>query len=239
MSIVDDGAGRADLAARREMKYVFRQPDVAALRRILQLSCRPIRYAGPVSTVRSVYFDDAVLSNCRANFDGVGLRHKVRLRWYDHVRPADHFFYEVKWRRHRVCGKHRLQIGCATSTTTLPFERTRDALARILPPRYGVHLAREAHAVVLVEYRREHFVQRQSGARFTLDYDLRFYPQLGHRRLSHRFAMRLTDIALIECKSGVGQRHALHGVLSPLRTRPARFSKYVIGCQLLGYVADQ
>ena len=108
ISILDDGTSRPDLMARRELKYVFTRHDVSTLRHVLRQVCRPIVHAGPVSTVRSVYFDDPCLSACRANLDGIGLRHKTRIRWYDREHPADRFFLETKWRRHRICGKHHV-----------------------------------------------------------------------------------------------------------------------------------
>ena len=116
LSLIDGGAPRPDLAAREETKYVFRDHDVAALRDVLLRSCRPISYAGPVSTVHSLYFDDEQLSACRANLDGIGIRHKTRLRWYDRPAPDGELYFETKWRRHRVVGKRRLPISVNSST---------------------------------------------------------------------------------------------------------------------------
>jgi len=67
---------------RRELKFVFPGQDVATLRRLLMGACRPIRYAGPVSTVRSVYFDAATLRNARNYPADGGLRQKTRFRWH-------------------------------------------------------------------------------------------------------------------------------------------------------------
>ena len=90
-------------------------------------------------------------------------------------------------------------------------------------------------AVTVVEYRREHFAL--GDARFTLDYDLRFYPLMGRRRLALRFAERLPSPVVVECKAPLGGDHREQRVLRPLRARPVRFSKYVTACQRLGYIA--
>ena len=66
VTLLEEGAPRSDFAARREIKYVFTRRDVATLRQVLLRSCRPIQYAGPVSTVRSIYFDEPGLGTCRA-----------------------------------------------------------------------------------------------------------------------------------------------------------------------------
>ena len=236
---LDDGPPRPDLDTRRELKFVFTGHDVATLRRQLLQTCRPIFHAGPVSTVRSVYFDDPVLGNCRANLDGIGLRHKTRLRWYDRRTPADRFYLEVKWRRHRVCGKHRVHLGSNRPPGESSFRQLHSTLRRHLPEPYHSCLASDTEPVVLVEYRREHFARRDGTARLTLDYDLRFFPQLGHRRINHRFAESLPGVVLIEWKSGAAHVHSIPSTLKPLRVRATRFSKYAIGCQRLGYVSPQ
>ncbi|MHC4991096.1 MAG: VTC domain-containing protein, partial [Planctomycetota bacterium] len=175
ISLLDDGASRSDLVMRREVKYVFTQHDVATLRRILLRCCRPIRYAGPVSTVRSIYFDDPELGACRANLDGIGLRHKTRLRWYDREQPPDRFFLETIWRRHRLCGKRRLHLASYVSPADVPFRTLHAGLCERLPDSHRARVAQDTEPIVLVEYRREHFALCHGDARLTLDYDIRFY----------------------------------------------------------------
>ena len=237
VTLLEEGAPRSDFAARREIKYVFTRRDVATLRQVLLRSCRPIQYAGPVSTVRSIYFDEPGLGTCRANLDGVGIRHKTRLRWYDSRQPGNPFFLETKWRRHRVCGKYRFRLSSSISPAEAPFRVLHRELLRGLAGRQGVHLWQETEPVILVEYRREHFVLDEGSTRLTLDYDLKFFPQIGRRRLSRCFPEALPDVVIIESKSEANDSLSLCRALAPLRTRPSRFSKYVIGCQRLGYVS--
>jgi len=239
LTVLDDGASRPDLAMRRELKFVFSGQDVATLRRLLMGACRPIRYAGPVSTVRSVYFDDPTLRDARNNLDGVGLRQKTRLRWYDNESPTRRLILEVKWRRHRFTGKHRLHLECSRPPGETSY---RDLLARLRrdsPTLYQHRLAQDIEAVVLVEYRREHFAVRAGHTRITLDYDLRFFPQMGRFRFTRRFGELLPGVVIIEVKSAAGDEVSLPGFLAPLRVRASRFSKYVIGCQRLGYLKAQ
>lgn len=232
--VVDDGGQRADLAQRSETKFVFHRHDVATLRSALLRAGTPIRHAGTVSTVRSIYFDDLRLGACRANLDGHGVRKKTRIRWYDRPLPTDEFFLEVKWRRHLATGKHRWCLSGGEQLTGLPLADVPGHLASVLPERFGAVLTRAMQAVVLVEYRREHFAL--ADARLTLDYDLRFVPLLGRRRLGRGFAARLPGTALIECKTALGAPQPLASMFRSLLARPARFSKYVTGCMQLGYV---
>lgn len=237
LSLVDDGTSRPDLAAREEVKFVFPGADLRALRGVLRRTCRPLVYAGPVSTVYSLYYDDPALSCCRANLDGIGLRHKTRVRWYDSSLPQRDLYFETKWRRHRCVGKRRLGLRLDRAPAELDVQGMHAALRAVLPADRQDYLQSDRDAVVLVRYRREHFAHARSGSRLTLDYDIRFQPQLGRRTMSRRLGHRLSGVALIECKTTVGGRAGLVQVLAPLRARPARFSKYVVGCQQLGYAS--
>lgn len=234
--MLDDGGSRHDRTLRRELKFVFPGQDVATLRRLLTGACRPIRYAGPVSFVRSVYFDDPTLTAARNNLAGVGLRQKTRLRWYDHESPTRRFILEIKWRRHRFSGKHRLHLECSRPPGEISYRDLLSRLRRDSPTLYQHRLAQDIEAVVMVEYRREHFVVAEGHTRVTLDYDLRFFPQLGRFRFTRRFGERLPGVVIIEVKSPAGDEVSLPGFLAPLRVRASRFSKYVIGCQSLGYL---
>ena len=86
--LIDAGTTRSDLASRREVKYAIPQMDVGKLRNLLQTNCRRLIHNDRVSVVRSIYFDDARLSACHANLDGLGMRRKLRLRWYDSLKPV-------------------------------------------------------------------------------------------------------------------------------------------------------
>ena len=83
LTLEDETAQRSDLARRGETKFTFDREDAAVVRAVLRRAATPLVYAGPVSVVRSVYFDDAELGACRANLDGLGARNKFRVRWYD------------------------------------------------------------------------------------------------------------------------------------------------------------
>ena len=112
---------RSDLASRREVKFTLPGADLGKLRNVLEVNCRRLVHNDPISTVRSIYFDDVRLSACQANLAGVGRRQKLRLRWYDSLKPGRHFFFEIKWRNNRITGKHRLQLQAAEPLTEMSY----------------------------------------------------------------------------------------------------------------------
>ena len=236
LTIRDEGSARPDLAQRSEIKFLFPGQDVATVRAVLRRAATPITYAGPVSVVRSVYFDDHGLGSCRANLDGLGARQKLRVRWYDAVAPDGAAWLEVKWRRNLATGKRRFCVPEAAAMFAQPLRAWPAMLYGAAPASLTAAFQPMEQAVVVVEYRREHF--ELGDARFTLDYDLRFYPLIGRRRFALRFPARSPSTVLVECKAPLGSVGREQRVLQPLGARPVRFSKYVTACQRLGFVAD-
>lgn len=235
-TIIDEGNARQDLVQRREMKFTLAAADIGKLRTLLSTSGKRLIHNETISKVRSIYFDDARLSACRANLDGIGQRSKLRLRWYDSMSPSTDFYVEVKWRDNRVTGKHRLQMTSDTPLSELSYREIAGGLARTLPTGYQRFLAMYDRPVVTVEYSREHFASREGAMRMTLDYDLTYYDQTGKHRVNTSFPLRLGGLIVIEAKTQIGQEREVREMLFPLSYRASRCSKYVMGCRKIGLI---
>jgi hypothetical protein len=236
--IVDWGSTRSDLAARKEIKFTFLDADIGTFRSLLETNCRRLVHNEPISTVRSIYFDDAVFSACRANLDGLGRRRKVRLRWYDAVRPGRTFFFEIKWRHNRVTGKHRLQLESEEPLGELTYRQITAGLQHVIPPEHLEDVFSYGEPAIIVQYRREHFASADGCLRLTLDYDLTYYDQTGKERISTVFPRRQERLVVIEGKTPIGREFELRRLFYPLSARMSRCSKYVHGCLLLGLIPD-
>lgn len=234
--LIDEGESRSDLAVRRETKFPIDIKDISLVRSLLQTNTTRQIHNELVSTVRSIYFDDARLSACHANLDGLGLRRKLRLRWYDQLLPGRDLFLEVKWRNNRVTGKHRLQLRADRDVGTCDYVELQRALRQVVPNRLLPDLLANPEPIVVVEYQREHFASACGQLRITIDYDIRFYRQLGRNQIRMEFPQRLPRIAVLEGKTPVGLERELRALLYPLTLRSGRCSKYVHGCQQLGLV---
>lgn len=234
--VLDSDEVRKDLERRREIKFTFQSVDVGHLRGVLQSLLRRQIHADQVSTVRSLYYDGPRFPACRANLDGIGERRKLRLRWYDSLLPGNDFQLELKWRSNRITGKHRLKLHSDVPLSQLSFAAIRDELQRVVPDGFHPALARYSEPVVIVEYRREHFVSGDRSIRMTLDYDIRFYDQLGRSAPFLRFPVASDNLVVLEGKTPVGGESRLRELLEPLAPRAHRCSKYVHGCHLIGAV---
>ncbi len=227
---------RSDLASRREVKFTVPGADLGKLRNVLDVNCRRLVHNDPISTVRSIYFDDVRLSACQANLAGVGRRQKLRLRWYDSLEPGKDFFFEIKWRNNRVTGKHRLRLQAPAPLTHMSYHRIIDGLIQTLPEQHVRQVLRSSEPIAIVEYNREHFESLDGSLRITLDYDLAFYDQTGKTSVNTSFPHHLHNLIVIEGKTPVGRERELKQLLYPLSVRVGRCSKYVHGCRLLGLV---
>ncbi|MBL8818840.1 MAG: polyphosphate polymerase domain-containing protein [Planctomyces sp.] len=237
LQVRSETESRSDLAKRSEVKFVITGADFTAVRRLLEVNCRRIVHHDPVSVVRSVYLDDDQLSCCYANLNGLGIRNKVRLRWYDSLLPDRTVYLEFKWRKSRVTGKHRYEVRSERPLTEITYDRLFRDLEPSLPGELCGILLRNPRPIVLVEYHREHFVSWDQQIRLTIDYQLAFYDQGGRATFTADFVHRMPDVVILEAKGPVGTEGRIQEILFPLQVRAARFSKYVHGCHALGLIA--
>jgi hypothetical protein len=236
LRIQDETSLRKDLAVRRETKFVLTGTDLGQIRSsLLRLSTRQV-HNETISVVRSVYFDDYRLSACHANLDGLGERTKLRLRWYDSILPERSCFLEIKWRSNRVTGKYRMRVDSTMPVSDLSYRELRDEVLRTAPPAAVAAILQYPEPVVVVEYKREHYLGDHGDFRATIDYDLAFYDQTGKRAISMSFPIRNREFVVVEGKTPLGREYALRQILYPIRLRASRCSKYVKGCQALGLV---
>lgn len=236
IEVIDVGACRTDLTSRRELKFVVSAAHLDPLRRLLEGNGRRQIFNGEVSLVHSLYFDDATLSACRANLNGLGRRRKLRLRWYDRPLPGNEAFLEIKWRDNRTTGKHRLCLRSGESLWTLPYRTILAQIAAAVPERYLPTLAQYSEPTLLVEYRREHFIAYERPLRVTLDYGVVYYDQTGKQRIWTSLGRRHEGLVVVEGKLPAGHEQDLRSFLHPFAARVDRCSKYVHGCQMLGLV---
>jgi len=234
MEVIDTGLIRSDLGLRREIKYAFPESDmVDELRHLLSASCKRVIYNRPVSEVRSIYFDDWQKRLLYANINGIGNRKKIRIRWYDQKHPSKDFYFEIKWRKSYITGKHRFQIKSPEDLGRIPYKEIVKKLLNILPNDHLGMFSLHSEPIVIVEYKREHFISPDEILRLTLDYDLMFYDQYGKKYPNLRFGIPKNNFVVIEGKGDPKVINNLKKLLYPFKPRATRCSKYAHGCNAI------
>ena len=228
-------ATRAVDLVRREVKFALTNADSAKVRSILKVNCRPVVHGGgPVSKVQTIYFDDARLSACYENLDGVPRRAKLRLRWYDDGDEEGRLFFEIKRRVDSLVYKERFAIRSRVPLAGMAYDEILTELRRILPAPAREALLAHSDAVAMSEYRREYFSTPGSPARITLDEGIVSYSQVGSTRPSKRFGVRDDQLVILEAKLPPQHDSELRELLHPLAPHLTKSSKYVRACQRLG-----
>lgn len=228
--------GDSVTAFRRELKYVFRSFDFDRVLAILDARCERLQFgAANVSAVSSIYFDDDRLTSVWESMSGISNRIKLRLRWYDAQWPDRTSVFEVKRRAGAAVFKDRCEITLNRSIGEMSYNEILSAVQRQLSPTAATWLSQRRTPTVLVRYDRRHYREPFSGARLTVDYNIRGYDQLGRVTPSQGFPIDLHERVVLEMKVSPGEETSAARRLRGLITRPARSSKLVLCCARFGW----
>jgi hypothetical protein len=238
---VGPGSAASDAAAlhRREYKFLYHREFLDDLCDILSVNARAIRFGNSaVSHVQSIYFDDDHLTSCRQSLDGIDPRNKVRLRWYDNDWPSDHAIFELKHKRGNYVSKSRTSVAVGSNFKDQPFTQIKSTLTDALPPEQAAWLAAWWNPTMLVSYNRQHFLDRDTPIRMTLDYDIQGFDQTAAAKPNKHFSLPYDEVVVLEVKAPVGHEADVNRLLYPLKPRLARLSKYAQCCALMGWQGD-
>ena len=235
-ALASPGPGTAE---RRELKFVFPGPDPRTLRDVLRANARPVAYGDQrVSSVHSLYFDDHRLSSCRESIAGIPRRAKLRLRWYDEPFARETAFLELKRRNGWLIRKQRLALELGLPLEELGVRGLLAGLDRCAEPEQVAWLGLRGLPTLLVDYQREHFIDRESDTRITLDWDVHCTAQTGARAPHRGAEATLAGLVIVEVKTPATSAADVRRLLHPLAPRLARCSKYVHGCSATGLMDE-
>ena len=239
--IVGPGSATSDAAAihRREFKFIYPRTALDDLRDVLSVNARAIAFGdGPVSEVRSIYFDDDHLTSCRQSLDGIDPRNKVRIRWYDRPWPQEHVIFELKHKRGNYVSKSRSSVSLGQGVEEQSYAEIRAKLSAALPSSQAARLAAWWNPTMLVSYRRQHFLDRNTPIRMTLDYDIHGFDQSASSRPTNLFGVPYDEVVVLEVKAPIGFEADVNQLLYPFKPRLSRMSKYAQCCAIMGWQGD-
>ncbi len=215
---------------RYEVKIPYALHHLPQLRAWLKLQAAHWRVAYPPRQVNNIYFDTEAGDALRDNLRGVGVRRKLRLRWYgpDLFRVTAPRL-ELKAREGDVGWKavHPLR------RVTLDLRRLAWAeivrTIREADPGADLWLSYAPRPTLINSYRRAYYVTVSGTVRLTVDEALRAYDQRWTSRPNLRHPAPLAPIGVVEFKAAPRDYPHLLLVVTAFPLRPARHSKYVRG----------
>ena len=159
---------------RHEWKHEISYADLLTIRQRLRAVAEPDEHAQDGKyLIRSLYFDNARDRALREKIDGVNMREKFRIRFYNLDPSVIHL--EKKSKRNGLGTKFSAPLSAEEAQalvdgkTDWMMESGRDLVQEL----YCKMCSQGLKPKTIVEYTREPFVFRPGNVRVTFDYDLR------------------------------------------------------------------
>ncbi len=221
---------------RHECKHFINLSDLVTLRMRLSAIMPRDPNAGPDGsyTIRSLYFDDLSDTALREKQDGVCVRDKYRIRYYNGDTSLIHL--EKKSKRADLTAKRMTEIAADNvrrilRNDTAWMAQSRDALT----VEFHTALARGLIARAVVEYTREPFVFDAGNVRVTLDHDIRTGMELSRfLEADCVTAPAAGDTAILEVKWDEFLPSVIRDAVQLGSRRTEAFSKYEV-CRMFNY----
>ncbi len=160
---------------RNEWKHEISRSDLITIRQRMRAVAKPDEHAGPKGSyqVRSLYFDTPSDRALREKIDGVSVREKFRIRYYNGDKSLIHL------------EKKRKESGRGCKQSVLLTREEAQAIAEgrldwmpgsgraLVAELYSKMCSQGLRAKTIVDYTREPFVYEPGNVRVTLDYHIR------------------------------------------------------------------
>ena len=211
-----------------ELKFVAPAHRTQMALRMLARNCDPDEKY-PIGVVSSIYYDTPNWDLLREKRDSDYLKSKIRLRWYEQTEAGencgDSSYAEAKYR----VGSRRVKFRIPTNLSGRLLAGTRldTSLLRQIPDQLAARGAPVPQPILpafVVRYRRHRFVDRLTGTRICLDYDIRS-PRTNPMMLAAPFPCRL-PVSVLEVKGTDSTIPLFLRNLLKLGFRKESFSKY-------------
>ena len=159
---------------RHEWKHEISYGDMLVLRRRLSAVMKTDTHAvNGKYLIRSLYFDNASDKALREKIDGVNVREKFRIRYYNKDTSLIHL--EKKSKINGLCLKESAAISTeqAQAIANGDYAWMPDSGVHLIQELYSKMMSQGLRPKTIVDYLREPFVFAPGNVRVTLDYDIR------------------------------------------------------------------
>ncbi|MCM1173430.1 MAG: polyphosphate polymerase domain-containing protein [Blautia sp.] len=159
---------------RHEWKHEINLSDMIALRQRLRAIARPDPHAVDGKyEVRSLYFDNLADKALREKLDGVNIREKFRIRYYNSDVSCIHL--EKKYKRGSLGNKMNTPLTEEETSEIVNgrFDWMRERREPLIQELYTKITAQGLRPKTIVDYTREPYLYPPGNVRITIDYHIR------------------------------------------------------------------
>jgi hypothetical protein len=181
--------------------------------------------------VNNIYFDSLDKDNYQNNIDGIGDRHKVRVRWYNkffgYVKKPK---LEIKSKKNHQNYKNTFAINNFYFEKNLKNKKNlKNWINKADIPGNIQKLLYSLHISSMNSYYREYFISTDNKIRITLDSEMTFY-DVGTESIIKINAVD-NDYPLIELKYNSKLSSEGDNIANEIPFRINRHSKYILGVE--------
>lgn len=159
---------------RHEWKHIINAADKIAIRQRMRAVAHTDKNATDGRyVIRSLYFDNLADKALREKLDGVNLREKFRIRYYNG--DTEHIFLEKKSKKNGLGTKDRTLLSAAEAQRIIDgdLDWMMETDRPLLQELYVKMKSQGLRPKTIVDYTREPFVYGPGNVRVTLDYNIR------------------------------------------------------------------
>ena len=160
---------------RHELKYFITYSDYLAIRTRLRAIAKPDANASPSGNyfIRSLYFDNFYDKALREKIDGVNIREKFRIRYYNN--DCSYIILEKKSKIHGLCKKQQTVITKDQCQSIIDgdYSALNHSSDSLLKELYVKMNTQQMRPKVIVDYIREPYIYEFGNVRVTLDSNIR------------------------------------------------------------------
>ena len=218
---------------RYERKYYIADTDFDFVRSLILNHPASFRKVFYPRTINNIYFDTPGFDFFYDNVNGMQIRKKIRIRWYDET-----FSFQKK-----LTLEYKLKNGLLGDKISYPLSNifigdgfeTGQLKNELKSCNLPVQVENELlthYPVLLNRYIREYFISDDEKCRITLDKDLSFY-RIHAGSNYFRIAHHVSDDVVMEMKYAPCDEESSVKISQHFPFRVTKSSKYVIGIQHL------
>lgn len=159
---------------RHELKHEINVSDMITIRQRLRAVAKPDPHAvGGKYFIRSLYFDNLSDKALREKIDGINIREKFRIRYYDGDTSVIHL--EKKSKRNGLGYKESANLTAAQAQAIVDGDISwmRASKEPLIQELYMKMATQGLRPKTIVDYTREPFIYAPGNVRVTLDYNIR------------------------------------------------------------------
>lgn len=159
---------------RHEVKHEINYLDALILRQRLRAVMRPDSHAVDGRyAIRSLYFDNVDDKALREKLDGVNIREKYRIRYYNGDTSTIRLERKFKQNSLGYKDEAQLSVGQAKAVSAGDFDWMTQSADKVIAGFYSRIRHEGLRPKVIVDYIREPFIFPAGNVRVTLDHDIR------------------------------------------------------------------